>query len=169
MREKRKRKSITYKIINQVLKQDNYTCKSCGRSPVTHPGLSLEIDHVIPFSLGGLDELSNYQIRCLSCNRGKGNNEHLNRTVKNELDIILNWINPKILKDLGQKKVVSVVANQEDYVKVTEKNSYDNFYEISPSTNTIFGANAGKNLGIYTQHDNRGSKVHFFISKLGSA
>jgi len=168
MSKMRKRKSITPRIKLQVLQRDNYSCKSCGCSPITHPGLSLEVDHVQPFSQNGSDELSNYQVLCLSCNRGKGNNEDFNRTIKNELDAILNYINPQILEELNQKDEVSVVANQEDYAKIIEKNSLSNFYVITPSNNAIFGYQAGRKLGIYTIHDNSGSKVNFFISKMAS-
>lgn len=134
------------------------------RSPVTDPGLYLEVDHIIPFSCGGRDELSNYQTLCQDCNRAKGNNESLNKTMKNDLDAILNGVNPQILKELPQKSLISVVANQEDYIKIVQKNDFGNFYKITPSTNTIMGYQAGKNLGIYTLQDNHGSKVQFFIS-----
>ncbi len=166
MLKDRKRKSITPRIKLQVLARDNYTCQSCGRSPITNPGLALEIDHVQPFSHGGTDELANYQTLCLECNRGKGNNENFNRTIKNELDAVLNYINPQILKELMKRDNVRVVANQEDYVKILEKNSHGNFYAIVPSTNALSGFQAGNRLGIYTLHDNHGSKVNFFISKI---
>ncbi len=161
-----KRKKITPKIKLQVFAKDNYTCQSCGRSPITHHVLSLEVDHTQPFSRGGADDLSNYQTLCLECNRGKGNDESLNRTLKNELNAILNFINPQILKELEIQPLdrISVVANQEDYVMLTKKNSHGPFYTIEPSTNSIFGDQACRNLGIYTVNDNGGSKVHFFIT-----
>jgi hypothetical protein len=165
MSKKRKRKKITLKIKSEVRKRDNFTCKTCGRSIVTHPGLELQVDHIIPFSHGGPDEISNYQTLCMECNLGKGNNEHLNRTLKNDLDAWLDRINPQIRMELSQREKVSVVANQEDYVELTKKNSFGKYYQIEPSTNTIMGFQALKNLGIYTLHDNHGSKVHFHISK----
>lgn len=163
---KRKRKPPTPKTQLQVFKRDNYTCKTCGKSPVTYPGLFLEVDHIFPFSLGGIDELANYQTLCMLCNRGKGNNEHLNRTVNNDLNAILNKIHPEILNTLTQKDEVSVIANQEDYTRLIEKNSLGEFYKIIPSTNTIIGYQTCKSLGLYTIQDNHGCKVHFFISKL---
>jgi hypothetical protein len=165
MKGKRKRKTITSKNQLVVIKRDRYTCKLCGRSPVTHRGVSLEVDHIEPFSLGGANELNNYQMLCSDCNKGKGNDPNLNRTRKEELDILLDHINPQILKDLHllEKECISVVVNQEEYKEIIEKNSYGGFYEIIPSTNTIMGYQAGKNLGIYTLHDTGGSKVNFFI------
>jgi hypothetical protein len=47
----------------------NYQCGECN----TKVNLdNSEADHVIPFSLGGITELTNGQILCISCNRNKG-------------------------------------------------------------------------------------------------
>ncbi len=56
-----------------VLKRDNFKCLKCGRSPSTHPGLVLEIDHKNPYSKGGETILENLETLCLDCNRGKSN------------------------------------------------------------------------------------------------
>lgn len=159
-----KRKAITPKIKLEVFKLGNYTCATCGRSPVTHPGLGLEVDHKKPFSLGGSDEISNYQVLCMECNRGKGNNESLNKFVMNEMNAILNYINPKILQELNKIPTVSVVANQEDFAKIIEKNSHGPFYKITTSGNAIFGERCCYGLGIYTINDNCGAKVNFHIT-----
>jgi hypothetical protein len=151
MSKKRKRKKITPKIQLEVWKRDNFTCRACGRSLATHPGLNLQVDHIIPFSLGGSDEIANLQTLCMECNLGKGNNEHLDRTLKNDLDAWLDRINPQIRKKLSQREKVSVVANQEDYVELTKKNSFGKHYQIEPSMNTIVGFQSCKNFGIYTE------------------
>lgn len=52
-----------------VLKRDNFKCVFCGRSSKQ---VSLEVDHIIPFSKGGSNDLNNLQTLCFSCNRGKG-------------------------------------------------------------------------------------------------
>ena len=44
---------------------------ACGRG--TNDGVSLQIDHKIPFSLGGLTVLDNLQTLCSECNLSKGN------------------------------------------------------------------------------------------------
>ena len=148
----------------KVFARDNYTCRSCGKSPITNPGLPLHVDHKIPFSQGGACEFDNYETKCASCNLGKGNNPELNQTIKNDLDMLLDYINPEIRDKLAQRSRVSVVANQEDFAKLMEKNSYGDFYKIEPTTNTIIGYQAGKSLGVYTIRDNYGSKTHFNIS-----
>jgi 5-methylcytosine-specific restriction enzyme A len=55
---------------HEVFKRCEYKCVECGR---TKQETSLEIDHIMPLSLGGTDELSNLQILCKNCNIGKRN------------------------------------------------------------------------------------------------
>lgn len=56
----------------QVMQRDGFRCANCGRSPATHPGLVLHLEHVIPFSKGGRTELGNLRTACTDCNLGKG-------------------------------------------------------------------------------------------------
>jgi CRISPR/Cas system Type II protein with McrA/HNH and RuvC-like nuclease domain len=67
------RKGIGPKLRRDVMQRDNYTCKECGASPKTSKGVFLEIDHVIPVSKGGGNEIANLQTLCDVCNAGKGN------------------------------------------------------------------------------------------------
>jgi len=61
------RKTISEKIRNRIFKRDNYKCKICGSKD------DLVIDHIIPFSKGGITEINNLQTLCKSCNSKKGN------------------------------------------------------------------------------------------------
>ncbi|RAJ89861.1 HNH endonuclease [Larkinella arboricola] len=58
----------------QVLARDNWTCCSCRRSAKEH-GIVLHVDHILPRSLGGRDELANLQTLCRKCNIGKSNKD----------------------------------------------------------------------------------------------
>lgn len=53
-----------------VLKRDQFSCVLCGKSGV---GVKLEVDHKIPVSKGGTNNLDNLQTLCFECNRGKRN------------------------------------------------------------------------------------------------
>ena len=55
----------------QVFQRNNWRCVKCGRS--AKDGVILYVDHILPRSKGGRDEISNYQTLCFECNIGKSN------------------------------------------------------------------------------------------------
>lgn len=65
-------KSLRY----DVLTRDHYKCVICGRSPATDPSVTLHVDHIVPYSLGGETILDNLQTLCEECNLGKSNKHH---------------------------------------------------------------------------------------------
>jgi len=69
--EKQGKRTIPLAFRYKVLKRDNSKCIACGRG--TNDGVSLHIDHKIPFSLGGLTVLDNLQTLCAECNISKSN------------------------------------------------------------------------------------------------
>jgi len=169
-RKMNKRKPIQPKIKLQVFKRDNYRCRSCGTSPAFNLEVSLEVDHIQPFSKGGSNDISNLQTLCMKCNRGKGNNAELNKTILNDFCNRLDKINPEILKKLElSNDFISVVSNSEDFIPLKNLNDcLEQKFIIEPTNNTIIGYNAGKNLGIYTIVDNYGQKANFKIKKTGN-
>lgn len=50
-----------------ILKRDGYKCVLCGRTTKEH-GVSLEIDHILPYSLGGKTSYKNGRTLCAECN-----------------------------------------------------------------------------------------------------
>lgn len=63
----RKVDSSWIKVREQVLTRDNHICHYCGKSED-----KMEVDHLIPVSKGGTDELNNLVAACQKCNRAKG-------------------------------------------------------------------------------------------------
>ena len=57
----------------KVLRRDNFSCQHCGSSPAKTLGVELHIDHVLPWSKGGITSFENLQTLCSKCNLGKGN------------------------------------------------------------------------------------------------
>ena len=55
-----------------MLIRDNCLCRMCGASPAKDPGVTLHVDHIVPWSKGGETMLSNLQTLCAMCNIGKG-------------------------------------------------------------------------------------------------
>jgi len=55
----------------RVMLRDNFRCRSCGRSPATHTGVVLHIDHIQPWAKEGPTIYENLQTLCSDCNLGK--------------------------------------------------------------------------------------------------
>ncbi|MBF5091299.1 HNH endonuclease [Novosphingobium sp. NBM11] len=61
-------RSISKRLRFEIFKRDEFACQYCGAHP---PQVVLELDHVIPVSLGGEDDADNLVTSCFACNRGK--------------------------------------------------------------------------------------------------
>ena len=61
------RLSINSSLRKLIFERDFYRCINCG----THKSLS--IDHIVPVSKGGGNEIKNLQTLCTTCNSSKGN------------------------------------------------------------------------------------------------
>ena len=59
---------LSYRTRFLVFKRDLYQCRICKAT-----GVMLEVDHIVPFSLGGSNDMDNLQALCVPCNRGKRN------------------------------------------------------------------------------------------------
>jgi len=79
--------AITKKVRFEVFKRDGFACQYCGKTP---PEVTLEIDHIIPKSKQGTDEINNLLTSCFSCNRGKSNTklERITPTLKENLTTV---------------------------------------------------------------------------------
>ncbi len=67
------KREISDRLRFRVLMRDGFTCKSCGRSPMTEMGVELHVDHITPWSKGGETIPDNLITKCQQCNLGKGN------------------------------------------------------------------------------------------------
>lgn len=72
--------SIPKDIRFKVFWRDGFTCQYCGRKP---PEVVLEIDHIVPRSKGGTDNIENLVTACRDCNRSK-NKKHIAPAIKIE-------------------------------------------------------------------------------------
>jgi ATP adenylyltransferase len=71
----RSRRPIKGSVRYEVLKRANFRCELCG---VEASNRAIEVDHIVPKSLGGKDDLGNYQALCYKCNTGKNNRDDTN-------------------------------------------------------------------------------------------
>jgi hypothetical protein len=70
--ERARREPISPGLRHRVVHAANSTCACCGRSPANTRGLAVHVDHIVPVSKGGSDDVSNLQVLCADCNLGKG-------------------------------------------------------------------------------------------------
>lgn len=66
------RREIRLGLRYAVLKRDCFRCVICGRSPATHLGLVLHVDHIDAVARGGKTIFENLRSLCEDCNLGKG-------------------------------------------------------------------------------------------------
>lgn len=69
---RRGHRPISGSIRFEVLRLANGRCELCG---ISNSEKALEVDHILPKSLGGKDDLSNFQALCYSCNAAKRNTD----------------------------------------------------------------------------------------------
>ena len=69
---KRGHRPISGSIRYEVLSRAKFKCQLCG---ISADEKNIEVDHIFPKSLGGKDDLSNYQALCYSCNASKRNTD----------------------------------------------------------------------------------------------
>ncbi len=61
-KEEHEKRKVAKKLRWSIYKKDDFTCQKCGIQE------DLEVDHIIPLSKGGKDELINLQTLCKPCN-----------------------------------------------------------------------------------------------------
>ena len=66
-------RAINWRLRATVLIRDNCLCRMCGASPAKDPAVTLHVDHIVPWSMGGATTAQNLQTLCAACNIGKSN------------------------------------------------------------------------------------------------
>lgn len=66
------REPVSGSIRYEVLKRANQRCECCGASIADK---AIDVDHIVPRSLGGANSINNYQALCYECNTNKGNRD----------------------------------------------------------------------------------------------
>ena len=124
-----KRKNLSKSVRFEVFKRDSFKCQYCGKSA---PDVVLEVDHIIPVSKGGDNDISNLITACFDCNRGKRDKKLTDKQSvklqKEELDklnarreqieMIAEW--RKELSNLMNESIDKIVEiiNQEFYLEL---------------------------------------------------
>lgn len=64
-------RKINWRLRASILIRDNCICQMCGASPSKDSSVVMHVDHIKPWSKGGLTEIENLQTLCSICNIGK--------------------------------------------------------------------------------------------------
>ena len=72
-----RRKGLRPGVRWEVLERGGRTCAVCGRG--AGRGVKLEVDHIVPVSAGGGDEVENLRVLCAGCNRGRGSGKSVGK------------------------------------------------------------------------------------------
>ena len=67
-----KRRSVPGSVRYEVIKRAKSRCEACG---IPMSERALDVDHVVPKTWGGKDDISNYQALCYVCNINKSNKD----------------------------------------------------------------------------------------------
>ena len=89
------RKPLSKRKRFEVFKRDNFQCQYCGRKV---PDITLEVDHIIPVSKKGTNEIANLITSCFNCNRGKSNKKLSNKICREDIELINNNLKEKQLQ-----------------------------------------------------------------------
>lgn len=124
------REAISGSVRYQVLLRAGRRCESCGASVADK---AIDVDHIVPRSLGGLNDISNYQALCWECNTNKGNRDKTNfqqleqqYTHRQENCVFCDIQSGKITGFAGQSRIVienTLAYVAMDYYPVTEFHS----------------------------------------------
>ncbi len=68
----RGRRPVSGSIRFEVIKRAKFRCENCG---ISADKRNLDVDHITPRSLGGANDITNYQALCYVCNTNKGNRD----------------------------------------------------------------------------------------------
>lgn len=127
------RHAIRNSVRFEVFKRDSFTCQYCG---IKAPDVVLEIDHIIPVSAGGNNEILNLVTACRVCNSGKSDKRLSESSVvekarrqaedmqerRHQLEMIAEWhsslldIDTEAVEKLEQLWMRSTCADEGEYL-----------------------------------------------------
>lgn len=111
------RRTIPKAVRLHVFKRDNFTCQYCGFKGTAE---TLVIDHIIPISLGGANEIDNMATACHNCNTRKGArdlSDYLRNAISQNTQFYQNFkesldnINGLVKEKMGNHQLQSTLNN----------------------------------------------------------
>lgn len=141
------RQPIPRKLRHQVFRRDGYRCRECG---ATNKQTRLHVDHIVPVSKGGTNELSNLQTLCETCNLSKYTDEwvggaqynYTNKNYSHGISDDLYNINKKqreinLSKHLEKQKRTNLSSTQVNNYENVENIFIEPKHELDPVCSNI--------------------------------
>lgn len=104
--------AVSKRLRFEILRRDNHTCRYCGGHA---PDVALQVDHVIPTTLGGLDVPENLVAACKDCNAGKSSVPAGASLVNDVQADALRWANALRLAAAAAYREVEMREQYQDY------------------------------------------------------
>jgi diadenosine tetraphosphate (Ap4A) HIT family hydrolase len=175
----------------QALKASSGRCALCGATKDERP---LDVDHIIPRSRGGKNELSNLQVLCSKCNRSKGNKDATDFRVPQEppADFCIFCDPAKISQKVAENGTVYAIEDKypvslhhtlivplrhtPDYFTMTSQERHDAEdllrylrNNISNLDSKVIGFNVGANCGDAAGQTIMHAHIHLIPRRRGDA
>lgn len=103
--EKKKRRNYSREERKIIYNESNGRCELCGKRLLFE---EMTLDHIVPISMGGADDMDNLQASCFACNQFKSNilpDDFMDRIIK----IFLYQTEKKCSKDIKLKIIHKLV------------------------------------------------------------
>ncbi|MGB8700781.1 MAG: HNH endonuclease signature motif containing protein [Thermosynechococcaceae cyanobacterium] len=123
--------TISAQLRQQIIAAADYRCEYC-KSSARLTGTPLVMEHILPRSLGGVDDLENLAASCYRCNEFKGAKTH---SIDPDTDRLIELFNPRMqswtehfmwdnsgtciagLTNIGRATVIALRLNNENIVE----------------------------------------------------
>lgn len=97
-----------------IFKLDSFTCQYCGKK---RPDVTLEVDHIVPVSKGGLSKIVNMVTSCKACNSSKNNS----------------------ILETYPDTILEAILRRHEYLKTENKCSHISNQNPTQKTSQLFG------------------------------
>jgi hypothetical protein len=120
------RVGISKKNRFDVFKRDGFKCQYCSSQP---PTVILEVDHIMPVSKGGKNNIDNLITACFNCNRGKSNKEltSIPKSLKEKSENLKIAKEQYLMLQKAIKQNQDVISKGIDLVESIYTSSFDNW------------------------------------------
>ncbi|MDD5453975.1 MAG: HNH endonuclease [Candidatus Ratteibacteria bacterium] len=113
------RAKLSQRLRFKLLRRDGFRCQYCGR---TADQTTLEIDHIVPLSLGGSDNTDNMITSCTDCNQGKSAEPIIpldSKIIINKFEDKVAIVEPMLFMKAEKKKTSIVRKNRKSRLRTT--------------------------------------------------